>query len=366
MITELETPSMYGYIKDGGNALRNTFAERAVFCKPFAELMAKNNFKKVLFVGSGTSYNASLYITTMLERFAPLDAEAAFPTQIDEQALAGNGAYDPDQILVVGVSQSGTSVSTIDVMRRVRAMGCTAIALTDNLESEITEVVDHSIRLITGAERVHVETRGYIVSLFQGYLLALETGHVLGRVSDAAYAAKLAQAETFANGFDRLIEQADAWYDAHADELIAYTRAYVCTYGINECTAEEAELKLNETYHRPVRGYEMEEMIHGPHYALDEDNFSFFVAPDGPGIERIPAFLDWYRQNEITEHVFVVTSGDHDFGPKSLCFDAQIPEELSPIAMVLPFHIIGARNCITAHIDTAERPANRTSFAHLR
>ena len=42
--------------------------------------------------------------------------------------------------------------------------------------------------------------------------------------------------------------------------------------GINACTAEEAELKMNETYHKPVRGYELEEMIHGPHYALDENN----------------------------------------------------------------------------------------------
>ena len=108
-------------------------------------------------------------------------------------------------------------------------------------------------------------------------------------------------------------------------------------------------------------------MIHGPHYALDENNYSFFVAPDGPGIERVPSFLKWYEDNKITEHVFVVTNGDHkgEFGPKSICFEEVIPDELTPLAMAIPFQIISCRNCINAKIDTRYRPANRTSFAHL-
>ena len=108
--------------------------------------------------------------------------------------------------------------------------------------------------------------------------------------------------------------------------------------GINACTAEEAELKLNETYHKPVRGYELEEMIHGPHYALDESNYTFFVAPDGPGIERVPSFLAWYEENRVTEHVFVITNGDHagEFGERSICFEGQIAPELTPLVMVIP------------------------------
>lgn len=367
MITKLENPSMYGYIRDTGHALRNAFAERAVFCDPFVQLMGEHDFKRVYFVGSGTSYNASIYISTLMQRYARVEASAGFPTRFDERDIATSGAYGPEQVLVVGVSQSGTSVSTIDVLRRARAAGFFALALTDVMDSPVTEVADASIRLLTGKEEVHVETRGYQVSLFEGYLLAMAAGHALGTLDDAAYAAKLADAERLANGYDALLAQADAWYDAHTEELMAITRGYVCTYGINACTAEEAELKLNETYHKPVRGYELEEMIHGPHYALDENNYTFFVAPDGPGIERIPVFLDWYEKNKVTEHVFVVTCGDHagEFGERSICFDAKIPDELTPLVMVIPMQVMACRNCINAGIDTRYRPANRTSFAHL-
>ena len=43
----------------------------------------------------------------------------------------------------------------------------------------------------------------------------------------------------------------------------------------------------------------------------------------------------------------------------------KISDELTPLAMAIPFQIISCRNCINAKIDTRYRPANRTSFAHL-
>lgn len=366
MITELENPSMYAYIKDGGNALRNIMEHREVFTAPFKAIFGERSIKKVLFVGSGTSYNASIYITDLLERYAHIDAEAAFPTRVDECVLAACGAYKASEILVVGVSQSGTSVSTIDVIRRARTVGCFTVALTNEMDSPITKEADESVRLLTGKEYVHVETRGYICTLLEGYLIALAAGLAIGSVNQDEYDCRINDAQTLANNFDAMIAEADAWYTDHESEFMTLTRSYICTYGINACTAEEAELKLNETFHKPARGYELEEMIHGPHYALDSDNFTFFVAPDSPKADYVERFLDWYRDNEITSHVFVITTGGRSFGSKDLSFSERVPEELSPILMVLPFHIIAARNCINAGIDTADRPANRTSFAHLR
>ena len=156
MITKLDDPSMYGYIKDTGHALRNAYEERALFCDPFVDLMTSHDFKRVYFVGSGTSYNASLYIATLFQRYCKVEASAGFPTRFDESDIATSGAYRPDQVLVIGVSQSGTSVSTIDVMRRAHEAGFYALALTDVMDSPVTESVDSAIRLLTGKEEVHV------------------------------------------------------------------------------------------------------------------------------------------------------------------------------------------------------------------
>ena len=95
MITKLDDPSMYGYIKDTGHALRNAYEERALFCDPFVDLMTSHDFKRVYFVGSGTSYNASLYIATLFQRYCKVEASAGFPTRFDEGDIATSGAYRP-------------------------------------------------------------------------------------------------------------------------------------------------------------------------------------------------------------------------------------------------------------------------------
>jgi glucosamine 6-phosphate synthetase-like amidotransferase/phosphosugar isomerase protein len=303
----------------------------------------------------------------MIRRLSHTAAYAEYPTRSDPKVDVACFGYQASQVLYVGVSQSGTSVSTIDVLRRARKVGATTVALTDVLDSPVVAEADHAVRLFTGHEVVHVETRGYLATLFEGYLIALELGRMNGTLDESEYLSRHESARRLSEDFDGLLEQAEGWYSAHAGELQSLRRAYVCSYGINECTADEAELKLTETFGRPVRGYELEEMIHGPHYALDAETFVFFVAPAGEGLERIPVFLDWFKKNQITDHVFGITSGPHlgEFGDKTLCLTGDFPEELSPIAMILPFYITAARNCIAAGINTRDKPANRIAFAHL-
>lgn len=367
MITELEDPTMIGYIHDGGNALRNVLENEGAVLLPFRSVIEGSDIQEIHLVGSGTSYNASLYIAKMIRRFSHIAAYAEYPTRSDPKVDLACSGCRASQVLYVGVSQSGTSVSTIDVLRRAHEVGATTIALTDVLESPVVEEADHAIRLFTGHEVVHVETRGYLATLLEGFLVALDLGRMRGILEKGEFLSRHESARRLAGEFDGLIAQAEGWYSAHSDELQSLRRAYVCSYGVNECTAEEAELKLTETFGKPVRGYELEEMIHGPHYALDENTFVFFVAPSGEGLERIPVFLDWFKKNLITEHVFVITSGAHlgEFGDKALCLDGDFPEELSPVAMILPFYITAARNCIAAGINTRDKPANRIAFAHL-
>ena len=55
----MEKPTVLGYMKDQPRALRAAFARRAEFVEPFRQLFVQLPIKKVLFFGSGTSYNAS-------------------------------------------------------------------------------------------------------------------------------------------------------------------------------------------------------------------------------------------------------------------------------------------------------------------
>ena len=161
------------------------------------------------------------------------------------------------------------------------------------------------------------------------------------------------------------MEQTEKWYLANQKELLNMRKSCVAAYGLNYCTAIEAELKLFETFKHPVRGYEMEEMIHGPQMAFDEDTYVFLVASEEKELERVPRFIQFFEENHITEHVFVITANEMKLKEKDLCFYAPIPAELSPLVFTLPFQIMAARNCIAVGIDTAKRPKNRKAFAHI-
>lgn len=362
----MESPSMLGYIRDQGRALRDTFEIRDVFCGPVLKLFKSRDIKKIYFLGSGTSYNASLAIRQYFEQYLPVEAEAVFPTVFTNYAhLNNHGMYRPDQMLVIGISQSGTSVSTVEAMKRARREGIYTVAVTEADGSLITGEVDLAVKLTCGKELIPVETRGYTVTLLQGYLTAVETAYGMGFLPEEEYQGKLAEAKRLLGQYDAILARTESWYEENKAEFLAMGKAHIASYGLNSCTGAEGELKLYETFKKPVRAYEMEEMIHGPQMAFGRDSYVFLVASDEAEFGRVPLFTKFFAENHVTGHVFVITGREMELGEKDLYYDFEIPAELSPLVFTLPFQVIAAKNCIEAGIDTGKRPANRKSFAHV-
>ncbi|MDO4521408.1 MAG: glutamine--fructose-6-phosphate aminotransferase, partial [Erysipelotrichaceae bacterium] len=107
----MEKPSMSGYINDQPRALRSTFENRRIFTDPFDEIFGKGKFRKIFILGSGTSWHASIAAAYYFEKYLGVEAAADIPTHFTNYTkLHGNTA----EILVIGISQSGTSVSTIE------------------------------------------------------------------------------------------------------------------------------------------------------------------------------------------------------------------------------------------------------------
>ena len=181
----METPSMIGYIQDQGRALKATFENRAVYCNPFCQIFQERDIRKIYLLGSGTSYNAATAIKQYLEMYLPVEAEVMIPKVFTNPAkINRNCIYNQDEILVVGISQSGTSVSTIEAMKKAKQEGYYTVAITEATESLITREVDRVVKLTCGKEEIPVETRGYSVTLLQGYLTALEVAHSRKKLDD--------------------------------------------------------------------------------------------------------------------------------------------------------------------------------------
>ncbi len=362
----MNQPSMLSYIKDQGNALKNTYAIRTLFCDPFLEVFKNNEIKKVYFLGSGTSYHASLAAKYYFEKYLNVEAEASIPTFFTNYVnINNNGIYKPEQILVIGISQSGTSVSTIEAIKKSKSYGYKTIAITDALDSLITLEAEKVVKLTCGKELIPVETRGYSVTVFEMYLLAIEISKELHYITKEKYEKLNSEIDDFLEDYENMMDQIENWYQSNKEELLGYTKGCVAGYGVNTCTAYEAMLKMFETFKKPVNCYDIEEMIHGPQMAFDNDTYVFIVAGDGIEFSRLPLFYKWFDENEVTEHLFIISTKDTKHSYKDCLIKGRVNEDLSPLVYTIPFQIMSARNCIEVGIDTSVRPARRKAFAHI-
>ena len=77
--------------------------------------------------------------------------QAQYPTVFKNYEKADwSNTLNEDEILFVGISQSGTSVSTCEVMEYAQKAGYHTLAITGNLNSKITEFVDTKTHLLVG------------------------------------------------------------------------------------------------------------------------------------------------------------------------------------------------------------------------
>ena len=362
----MENPSMINYILDQPRALRSTWEIKDLYCDPFKGVFKNSNIKLVYFLGSGTRYHASIAAAEYFEKYLCVDAMAMIPTQFTNyERINNNGVYSKEEILVVGISQSGTSVSTINAVKKANSSGYLTLAITDALDSLITKETKNVVKLTCGVEEIPVETRGYSVTVFQMFVTAIEIAEEKGSISLSDYEKLCKEVEHFLDVYPSALNDVENWYIKNQAELLKMTKGHIASYGVNTCTMYEGVLKLYETFKKPLSAYEIEELIHGPNMAFDEDSYIYIVAGKEKEFERIPLFTNYFKSNEITEHVFVISNGDREYGEKDCHINVDILEDLTPLIYTLVFQITAARNCIAIGVDTSKRPPRRRAFAHV-
>jgi len=338
----MDKPTVLGYMKDQPRALRDVFARKDIFMEPFAEIFVKNNIKKILFFGSGTSYNASLVAAYYFKHIVGIDATGNYPTVFENYEKADwTNTLKNEDILFVGISQSGTSISTVNVMKHAKKEGYQTVALTENLNSEITKHVDTVIHLLCGKEETPPETRGYTVTLLQLYLWALAAAKATEKISEEIYHDSLEETNAFLNQFEVVLEESETWYDRNATTIVNSERIYVLGYGIDYPSALEGMLKIGEMLRLPTLGYELEEYSHGPTMAISPKQTILMMGSDEAEWERCLEFREAYKK--YTPRVHLITCKDTDNDKRDIVFSVKTNKYLAPLMYTVPFQFVAAK-----------------------
>ncbi len=157
----------------------------------------------------------------------------------------------------LSVSQSGKSPDIVEMARMARVGGALSVALTNNPESPLSRVAEHTLNLHAGPEISVAATKTFVNSAIAGIWLLAEWAE------DAALCSSIADLPT-------VLEQAvqTDWPEARA-ALAGRASIFCLGRGPSYAISNEAALKFKETCQIHAESYSSAEVLHGPVSIVD-------------------------------------------------------------------------------------------------
>jgi glucosamine--fructose-6-phosphate aminotransferase (isomerizing) len=288
----------------------------------------------------GSSDHAALYAKYLFgvrnHTMVALAAPSMFTSYNRPPNLEGN--------CVIGISQSGAAPDVIAVIEEAARQGVVTLAVTNDPESRLAHAAELLLPLGAGPERSVPASKTYVASLLALALISQALD------PDESFEASLGQVPP---ALAAALEQ-DTELDRLVPALLA-PRAIVLGRGFNFSTAEEIALKLSETSYVLARAWSVADFEHGP-IAVVEPGFPI-VLVDGRG--QMSADMESIGRRLIDHGCRVVRlldgTGDHADSEATVSLDSGLPEELTPLTLVVLGQLLAHRVALARGIDP-DRP----------
>ncbi|MBK9179586.1 MAG: glutamine--fructose-6-phosphate transaminase (isomerizing) [Acidimicrobiales bacterium] len=257
----------------------------------------------VFIVGCGTSYHAGLVAKYAIEHWTRL------PCQVE---IASEFRYrDPvldRQTLVVGVSQSGETLDTMEATRFARRNEARVLAVANVVDSSMAREAEAVLYTRAGPEIGVAATKTHVAQIVAMQVLALYLAQLRGTL----YPAEIADLVDHLHQLPAKVEAVLA----RADELVRAGASYAGVRdffflgrGPGVPVAMEGALKLKEISYVRAEGYPAGELKHGPIALVEPGTVVLAVATRSRLLDKIVSNLQEVKARGATV-VAVVTEGD--------------------------------------------------------
>jgi len=315
-------------------------------------LKSSRDFKRVYFVGHGSSLFNGLVGENVLEHIAGIPSKAvpAFAfTKYSESSLLG------PQTLVVGISTTGGTESVCRALERAQKAGSATLAITAYAGTPITHDADAVV--LSGGEddQISVKTKSYIQALISIYMLAL---HLAGDQEKRDYWLK--EIQLAAQGAHQFLENQHIHIQQLAEEYANAPKVFVLGTGPNLGTAEEASLKVIEMAKMYSECQELEDFMHGRLREVDQNSPMFFIAPHGGASQKVLDFLTVTDMIKAPSIVLTdkITSGIQRLATYMIEMPVSLDEYTTPLLYILPMHLFGYEMALQRGYDPTARRYN--------
>jgi glucosamine--fructose-6-phosphate aminotransferase (isomerizing) len=275
------TASMRAYIAEQPAALRRQETEMVL---PAA--LPGGPWRKLWFVGSGTSLYAGMVAANLCERLLLVDSEAISSQEF--QLDVPDAQLGPDT-LALAISQGGATVTLTEAMTRARRLGAATVGVTAEPASPLAQVVEYVVHSRTGPEEVPPKTKGFTTTAAAACRFGLAIARMAGvdtRECDRLAAALAALPDRTAVA----LAAADRAAPLLAARLQGAAGYFVAGTGTLLPAAYEGALKILETAKLLAEGRELEEILHGYFNAIGPETGLILLAGPGAPPEKVAAF----------------------------------------------------------------------------
>ena len=285
--------------------------------------------RQVLFIARGTSDNAAVYGSYLIQAFGGRLTTLAQPSI----ATTYRSRLDLSGVLAVALSQSGQTEEIVETLTWARDCGARTLAITNGAGSALAETADVAFLTEAGRERAVPATKTFTTQLAALAVLAIGLGAELDpRELQAVPAEVQATLEGSAE------HAADL--DAMVAELAGVQGVVVSGRGLAYSAALELALKLKEACYLHAMGLSYADLLHGPIAVVDAHTPAIILAADsGPTLD---GSVDLARRVAgAGARAYGIGGGDR---LASACVRAlpgpRLPEWLAPIGLIVPGQLL--------------------------
>jgi glucosamine--fructose-6-phosphate aminotransferase (isomerizing) len=309
---------------------------------------------KVFVVACGSSYHAGMVAKYAIEHWARL------PTEID---IASEFRYrDPvldSRTLVVGVSQSGETIDTLQAMREARQWDAKVLVISNVVDSSMAREADGVLYTRAGPEVGVAATKTHLTQIAALELLALYLAQLRGTVTPADERVLFAGLA----GLPGLVERAlsperDAEVAAVAARFVDTRDFFFLGRHVGFPVALEGALKLKEISYVRAEGYPAGELKHGPIALIEPGTAVVAVATRTDLWEKMMGNVAEVRSRGATV-VLVANEGDDETAAQAdevLWVPRTVPL-FAPVVDVVPLQLF-AYHIARLHGHDVDRPRN--------
>ena len=344
---DLETAEKGGYddfmskeINEQPDAIRSTLLDRRRRdgTITFDELRVSDDelrdVKRVVLVAAGTSHHAALVAKYAIERWARVSVDVDISSEYRyRDPIVEIGT------LVIGVSQSGETIDTIQATREAQRRGARVVAISNIMDSSLAREADAVIYTRAGLEVSVASTKAFVAQVAALELFALRLAqlrHTLpDRDIDALFMGLNAVSAQIATTLERRGQ-----VEMVASQLLGARDFFFLGRHVGFPTSLEGALKLKELTYLHAEGYPAGELKHGPLALIEPGVVVVAVATDPAMHEKILSNLAEVKARGAS--VVVVATDDDESVSSVADYVLRVPATepmFTPMVDIVPLQL---------------------------